>query len=240
MTIYDSAHGDGSALTISTVASAVFDVSGAGDTVIAALALAIAGGLDVVTGAQIANIAAGIVVGKRGTAVVRLQELTKALQKEAGGLDPKIVGTEEAAAIVAEWKEQGFRVGFTNGCFDLLHPGHVELLKRSRALCDRLIVALNDDASVRRLKGETRPVQNEMARSTIMASIDSVDLVTLFDNDTPMQLIEQLRPDVLLKGADYSVATVVGIGSKRRRSAYMPFMPSEVSATPRIVSKLPK
>ena len=112
--------------------------------------------------------------------------------------------------MVADWQAHGLRVGFTNGCFDLLHPGHVELLKRSRAACDRLVVALNADASVRRLKGESRPVQNEHARSVVMAAIDTVDLVTLFDEDTPLRLIELLKPDYLIKGADYTIATVVG------------------------------
>ena len=126
------------------------------------------------------------------------------------GDDPKIVGTAAAAAIVADWKARGLKVGLTNGCFDLLHPGHVELLRRSRAACDRLVVALNADASVRRLKGDGRPVQNEHARSVVMAAIDSVDLVTLFEEDTPERLIKELRPDYLIKGADYTLATVVG------------------------------
>ena len=210
MTIYDPASGGGEPLNVPTVAAEVFDVSGAGDTVIAALALALAAGLGVATGAQIANVAAGISVGKRGTAVVHRHELVNALRRTTGGIDPKIVNNEEAATIVAHWKEQGLRIGFTNGCFDLLHPGHVELLKRARATCDRLLVALNSDASVRRLKGEGRPVQNETARSIVMASLASVDLVTLFEEDTPMQLIEVLRPDYLIKGADYTVETVVG------------------------------
>ena len=199
----------GSATHIPTVASEVFDVSGAGDTVVAALSLALAGGASVTTGARIANVAAGIAVGKRGAAVVQARELAKALGATAGG-DPKIVDADEAAAVVADWRAHGLSVGFTNGCFDLLHPGHVELLKKSRAACDRLVVALNTDASVRRLKGETRPVQNERARSIVMAAIDSVDLVTLFDDDTPQRLIEKVKPDILIKGADYTVATVVG------------------------------
>ena len=117
---------------------------------------------------------------------------------------------ETAAKVVADWRAHGLRVGFTNGCFDLLHPGHVELLRRAREMCDRLIVALNTDASVRRLKGEARPVQNEQARSVVMAALDSVDAVTLFEEDTPARLIEQVKPDCLMKGADYTEATVVG------------------------------
>ncbi len=210
MTIWDPAGEGGAASHIQTVASEVFDVSGAGDTVVAALSLALAGGASVKTAARIANAAAGVAVGKRGTAVVQARELAKALGGAGKNDDPKIVGAEAAADVVADWKAHGLKIGFTNGCFDLLHPGHVELLKRSRAMCDRLVVALNADSSVRRLKGETRPVQNENARSIVMAAIDSVDLVTLFDEDTPMRLIELLRPDYLIKGADYAAAAVVG------------------------------
>ncbi|MBV8662804.1 MAG: D-glycero-beta-D-manno-heptose 1-phosphate adenylyltransferase, partial [Hyphomicrobiales bacterium] len=211
MTVWDPADAEnGAPAHMPTVATEVFDVSGAGDTVVAALSLALASGGSVTTAARIANAAAGIAVGKRGTAVVRARELAKALGGAGERGDPKIVDAETAAAIVADWKAHGLKVGFTNGCFDLLHPGHVELLRRSRAACDRLIVALNTDASVRRLKGETRPVQNETARSIVMAAIDSVDLVTLFADDTPLQLIELLKPDFLIKGADYTTATVVG------------------------------
>ncbi|MBM3550228.1 MAG: D-glycero-beta-D-manno-heptose-7-phosphate kinase [Alphaproteobacteria bacterium] len=208
MTIFDRAAA-GAAISVQAVAREVFDVSGAGDTVVAALALSLAAGLDVTSGARVANAAAGIAVGKRGTGVVRAIELAAALFGSAQG-DPKIVERRAALAIVCDWKRQGLKVGFTNGCFDLLHPGHVELLKRSRAGCDRLLVALNSDASARRLKGPTRPVQNETARSRVMASIASVDLVTLFEEDTPLELIDLLKPDVLIKGADYTIETVVG------------------------------
>lgn len=210
MTIFDPAEADGPLTHIPTHASEVFDVSGAGDTVVAALALALAGGASVTMAARIGNAAAGIAVRKRGTAVVTERELSVALGGAKAGDDPKIADREAAATIVADWKSHGLKVGFTNGCFDLLHPGHVELLKRSRATCDRLVVALNTDASVRRLKGKSRPVQNEHARCIVMAAIDSVDLVTVFDEDTPTRLIEALKPDYLIKGADYTLATVVG------------------------------
>lgn len=210
MTIFDPAEAEGAVTHVPTVASQVFDVSGAGDTAVAAIALALACGASVTTAARIGNTAAGIGVSKRGTAVVHAEELLAALGGAKMGIDPKIVSNDAASAIVADWKARGLRVGLTNGCFDLLHPGHVELLKRSRAACDRLVVALNTDASVRRLKGETRPVQNEHARSVVMAAIDSVDLVTLFDEDTPLRLINLLKPDYLIKGADYTLATVVG------------------------------
>lgn len=208
MTIWDPTHDPAGPTHIPTQASEVFDVSGAGDTVVAALTLALAGGFSVTDGARIANTAAGIAVGKRGTAVVHARELDDRLGGGRG--DPKIVDRATAAAIVADWKAHGLKVGFTNGCFDLLHPGHVELLRKSRAACDRLVVALNTDASVSRLKGPTRPVQTEAARSFVMAALDSVDLVTLFDEDTPLELIRLLLPDILVKGADYTVETVVG------------------------------
>ena len=210
MTIFDPADAEAPVTHVPTHALGVFDVSGAGDTVVAALALALAAGASITMAARIGNAAAGIAVGKRGTAVVTEKELSVALGGARAGDDPKIVDNEAASEIIADWQAHGLKVGFTNGCFDLLHPGHVELLKRSRAACDRLVVALNTDASVRRLKGATRPVQNEHARSIVMAAIDSVDLVTLFEDDTPMRLIEELKPDYLIKGADYTLATVVG------------------------------
>jgi D-beta-D-heptose 7-phosphate kinase/D-beta-D-heptose 1-phosphate adenosyltransferase len=210
VTVYDRADPEGPVTHAPTAALEVFDVSGAGDTLVATLALALACGASIKTAARIGNAAAGVAVGKRGTAVVHARELSAALGGARVGEDPKIVGEEQAVAIVGDWRSHGLKVGFTNGCFDLLHPGHVELLRRSRATCDRLIVALNSDASVRRLKGETRPMQNERARSVVMAAIDSVDLVMRFNEDTPLRLVELLRPDNLIKGADYTVETVVG------------------------------
>ena len=227
MTVYDPGESEGAFTHVPTAAPEVFDVSGAGDTLVAALALALACGASVTTAARIGNAAAGIAVGKRGTAVVHARELSVALGGARAGDDPKIVDNETAAAVVADWQAHGLKVGFTNGCFDLLHPGHVELLKRSRAACDRLVVALNADASVRRLKGETRPVQNEHARSVVMAAIDNVDLVTLFDEDTPLRLIELLKPDYLIKGADYTIATVVGADLVRSYGGKVILVPLE-------------
>jgi D-beta-D-heptose 7-phosphate kinase/D-beta-D-heptose 1-phosphate adenosyltransferase len=182
----------------------VHDVSGAGDTVVA-----LAAGLAVPVAARLANIAAGIVVGKIGTAVARESDLLEALTPERGALR-KISGRAQAVEQVERWRRRGWRIGFTNGCFDLLHPGHVHLLEQARGWCDRLVVGLNADASVKRLKGETRPIQGEAARAAVLASLASVDLVTMFDEDTPVELIRLLRPDVLVKGADYTVAQVVG------------------------------
>src|SRR5690606_14550068 len=126
----------------------------------------------------------------------------------AGG--HKLVDADTAARLAGAWRAEGLRVGFTNGCFDLLHPGHVSLLSQARAACDRLIVGLNSDASTRRIKGEGRPVQGETARAVVLSSLASVDLVVIFEEDTPLRLIEALRPDVLVKGADYSLDQVVG------------------------------
>lgn len=198
-------------LHVPTRAQAVADVSGAGDTLIAAFAIGLASGAEMPEAAMLANVAAGMSVGKSGTATVSHAELGAALhRRELLALDEKIAETETAQALVAEWRAAGLRVGFTNGCFDLVHPGHVRLLTRARAACDRLVVGLNSDASVRRLKGPDRPVQNEMARATVMASIGAVDLVVLFEEDTPESLIRTLLPSLLFKGADYRMDQVVG------------------------------
>ncbi len=202
---------DAPPLHLPTRARAVADVSGAGDTLIAAFAIGLACGAAMPQAAMLANVAAGISVGKQGTATVGHGELGAVLhRRELLALDEKIAETDAAAAQVADWRAAGLRVGFTNGCFDLVHPGHVRLLARARAACDRLVVGLNSDASVRRLKGPDRPVQNEMARATVMASIGAVDLVVLFEEDTPEALITALLPDLLFKGADYRLDQVVG------------------------------
>jgi len=202
---------DQPAMHVPTRAREVADVSGAGDTLVAALAVALAAGAPLPAAAMLANVTAGISVGKQGTATVSRQELLDALHLEnLVATDRKVASVAEAASQVATWRAQGLRVGFANGCFDLIHPGHVRLLTEARAACDRLIVGLNTDASVKRLKGPDRPVQNETARATVMASLSPVDLVVLFDEDTPLEMIRRLRPDVLVKGSDYTVDQVVG------------------------------
>ncbi len=190
-------------------AEEVHDVSGAGDTVVATLAAGLAGGLPLPVAARLANIAGGIVVGKVGTAVAREEDLLEALTPERGALR-KVMSRTAAFEQVERWRRRGWRVGFTNGCFDLLHPGHVHLLEQARSWCDRLVVGLNTDASVKRLKGAARPIQHEAARAAVLASLATVDCVTLFDEDTPIELIRALRPEVLVKGADYTVEQVVG------------------------------
>jgi D-beta-D-heptose 7-phosphate kinase/D-beta-D-heptose 1-phosphate adenosyltransferase len=188
----------------------VFDVSGAGDTVIATLAAGIAGGLSLLDAARLANLAAGIVVGKIGTAVTQAGEIADALARQEHAEVGKTLTLPRALDEIERWRLRGLRVGFTNGCFDLLHPGHVALLRQARAACDRLVVGLNSDASVGRLKGPTRPIQSETSRAAVLSSLTSVDLVVVFDEDTPRELIAAIRPDILVKGADYRVEEVVG------------------------------
>ncbi len=200
-------------LHLPTFARAVYDVSGAGDTVVATLALGIAAGLPMGEVMRLANHAAGIVVAKIGTAVVSADELRAAIIHDSHPETPQkgaLVDLERARQLRESWRRQGLKVGFTNGCFDLLHPGHISLLEQAAAASDRLIVAVNTDASVRRLKGESRPVQNETGRARVIGALAAVDLVILFDQDTPLSVISTLMPDVLIKGADYMVETVVG------------------------------
>lgn len=189
----------------------VFDVSGAGDTVVATLTAAVGAGVPLADAARLANAAAGIVVGKVGTAVAHASELFNALHaRDLLGGEKKLATTAAALERVRLWRRRGLKIGFTNGCFDLLHPGHVTLLAQARGACDRLVVGLNADASVARLKGAGRPVQSEAARAAVLGSLASVDVVVLFADDTPMGLIEAIRPDVLVKGADYAFEEVVG------------------------------
>jgi len=188
----------------------VYDVSGAGDTVMAALGSALAAGSSLLDAATLANAAAGIVVGKVGTAVVDAKELASSILDRDTLKSRKVLPLSLALDHVARWRRNGLKLGFTNGCFDLIHPGHVSLLEQARKACDRLVVGINSDASVQRLKGPGRPVQNETARAAVLASLAAVDLVVVFDADTPVELIKELRPEVLVKGADYSLDQVVG------------------------------
>jgi D-beta-D-heptose 7-phosphate kinase/D-beta-D-heptose 1-phosphate adenosyltransferase len=189
----------------------VFDVSGAGDTGLAALGLALGAGASLETAVEFAILASGVVVGKAGTAVVTPAELIDAeMSQHAAGAHAKVMPLEELAHVVEGWKRQGLKVGFTNGCFDILHRGHVAYLAQARSWCDRLVVALNTDASVRRLKGEGRPINDLDSRAVVIGGLASVDRVTSFDEPTPLALIERLRPDVLIKGADYTREGVVG------------------------------
>lgn len=189
----------------------VFDVSGAGDTGLAALGLALGAGASLEQAVQLAILASGVVVGKSGTAVVTPAELIAAeVSQHAGAALAKVTALDDLVAEVEAWRRQGLKIGFTNGCFDILHRGHVAYLAQARSWCDRLVVALNTDASVRGLKGEGRPVNDLDSRAVVIGGLASVDRVTAFDDPTPIRLIERLRPDVLIKGADYTREGVVG------------------------------
>jgi D-beta-D-heptose 7-phosphate kinase/D-beta-D-heptose 1-phosphate adenosyltransferase len=201
----------GDANHVSALAREVFDVSGAGDTVVAVFAAAIGAGVPRLDAVALANVAAGIVVGRLGTAAVFGAELLSALHtSDVLSSDAKVAPAALALDKVSQWRQRGERIAFTNGCFDLLHPGHLSLLRQAAAQADRLVVGLNSDASAGRLKGPDRPVQGEAARALVLASLEAVDLVVIFDDDTPLALIEALRPEILVKGADYKLENVVG------------------------------
>ena len=192
----------------------VFDVVGAGDTVIATLALGLGAELSLPDAARLANIAAGIVVGKRGTATVTQTELAEECLRLDGGslmaLQSKIRSLDDVVHLAQTWRKNGFTVGFTNGCFDILHVGHLSILSFARHNSGKLIVAVNSDASVRRLKEAGRPINPEQDRSMVLAALSVVDAVVIFDEDTPLEMIEKINPDVLIKGGDYTVDTIVG------------------------------
>jgi D-beta-D-heptose 7-phosphate kinase/D-beta-D-heptose 1-phosphate adenosyltransferase len=188
----------------------VYDVSGAGDTVVATVGAALAVGVSLTDAARLANAAAGIVVGKIGTAVVYASELIASLNGRDLHAADKVVPRSHALDLVARWRRHGLKIGFTNGCFDLLHPGHVALLGQAKAACDRLVVGLNSDASTARLKGPRRPIQNESERAAVLASLAAVDLIVVFEEDTPIELIREIQPQLLVKGDDYRLDEVVG------------------------------
>jgi len=228
----------GEACPIRSTSQEVYDVTGAGDTFIAVLALALAAGLELRSAARVATAAAGVVVAKFGTAVVRPDELTAALAI-APPAPTRVWSDEALLRQVATWRRQGKRVAFTNGCFDVLHAGHLALLRFAAAQADRLIVGINDDASVRGLKGPGRPCNVEAERSELVAALDCVSAVVLFSEDTPLRLIQQLRPDVLVKGADYALEDVVGrevVEASGGRVALAPLVPER--STSRLIEKL--
>jgi D-beta-D-heptose 7-phosphate kinase/D-beta-D-heptose 1-phosphate adenosyltransferase len=202
----------GEEILLPTEAQEVFDVSGAGDSVVATFALAIVSDHPAPQALRLANFAAGLVIAKSGTATITEAELELALDRShhqpsvPGGL----VSWDEARRIREGWRREKLIVGFTTGCFDLIHPGHIALLREAAQQCDRLVVALNGDASVQRLKGPTRPIQSEGARAEVMGAISHVDLVVLFNEDTPYEVIDVLKPDLLVKGSDYAEAEIVG------------------------------
>jgi D-beta-D-heptose 7-phosphate kinase / D-beta-D-heptose 1-phosphate adenosyltransferase len=189
----------------------VLDVSGAGDTVIATLALCLACKLEIGDAIKLANVAAGIVVGKAGTVPVDRNELLGALSTEiALHAGEKILSRERLLARVAAWRAAGQRIVFTNGCYDLLHIGHIDLIERARQQGDRLIIAINSDDSVKRLKGPSRPMVGQRERARVLAALSASDAIVIFDESTPLELIQTIRPDVLVKGGDYADEVVVG------------------------------
>ena len=199
---------------VEAAAQQVFDVSGAGDTVIATFAVALARDFDIRTSVQLANLSAGLAVAKVGTAPIHIKELCEALRSKKKNMSDAsteiVCNLDDARRHVSEWHSLGLSVGFTNGCFDLIHPGHVRTIACAAAECDRLIVAVNSDASVKKLKGSSRPIQPEDARASVVAGLKGVSLVIVFSDETPLDLIVALRPNVLVKGADYSLVDVVG------------------------------
>jgi D-beta-D-heptose 7-phosphate kinase / D-beta-D-heptose 1-phosphate adenosyltransferase len=204
----------GATLHLPASAREVFDVVGAGDTAIATLSLALGAKLQLGEAARLANCAAGVVVGKRGTATVTQTELADELARINGGslraLQNKIMSREDVVELAKTWRKNGFKVGFTNGCFDILHVGHLSILGFSKQNSGRLIVAVNSDASVKRLKEPGRPINSENDRAMVLAALSAVDAVVIFDEDTPLEMIKELNPDVLVKGADYTIDKIVG------------------------------
>ncbi|MHC4675757.1 MAG: D-glycero-beta-D-manno-heptose-7-phosphate kinase [Planctomycetota bacterium] len=222
MSLFD---GTDEMLSISTQAREVFDVSGAGDTVIATVAAAFSSGFSMPIAMKLANLAAGIVVGKIGTYPVTFKELIQALRFDAFDLKNKVRSGHDALFTAEKWRGDGGRIVFTNGCFDLLHAGHVKLLQAAAKEGTKLIVGLNSDASVRRLKGPDRPILPQEDRATILAALDCVDMVVFYDEDTPLDLITALRPNVLVKGADYRPDQVVGREFIERRGGKVVLIP---------------
>jgi D-beta-D-heptose 7-phosphate kinase/D-beta-D-heptose 1-phosphate adenosyltransferase len=231
-------HSD-SRLVAPAVARQVFDVSGAGDTVIATLALALAGGLEMEVAVQLANVAAGIAVSKLGTVPVSHDELLNSLMPEIElQAQEKVLSLDDLVGRAAAWRSTGQQIVFTNGCFDLLHIGHITLLEQARRGGDRLVVAINSDASVSKLKGPSRPIVGERERGRILAALAAVDAVVVFDDPTPLRVIEALRPNVIVKGGDYNEDTVVGAKEVRSWGGRVKIVPTvEGFSTTKLISK---
>jgi D-beta-D-heptose 7-phosphate kinase/D-beta-D-heptose 1-phosphate adenosyltransferase len=229
----------GSRFLAPALARQIFDVSGAGDTVIAVLALCLASGLKPETAIQLANIAAGIVVGKVGTVPVEKHEMLAALAPEiALHAEDKVVTRHELASRIDAWKSNGERVVFTNGCFDLLHIGHIAVLEEARRFGDRLIVAINSDASVTSLKGPGRPIVGQNERARVLAALAAVDAVVVFTEPTPLELILATRPDVLVKGGDYTFDAVVGACEVQSRGGQVKIVPLvEGASTTQLIAR---
>ncbi len=227
---------------IKTDVKKVYDVSGAGDTVVAAISSGIGSGMSLEESAEIANIAGGIVVGKTGTSIIKIEEIERKISYKMArkkDLEKNNYSLEEIVILSNEWKEEDLKVGFTNGCFDLLHPGHLSLLKLAKSRCDKLIVAVNSDISVKKNKGPTRPIHNETSRSMMLTALEYVDAVIIFDSETPMPQIEAIKPDILIKGGDYTIETVVGADYIHSYGGEVYVAPSDISfPTTKIIEKI--
>lgn len=221
------------------LAREVFDVSGAGDTVIATIGAAVAAGLDLHDAIRLANLAAGIVVGKLGTVPISRHELLAALGSRDGQAEEgKICSVETLLERVSHWRISGQRIVMTNGCFDLLHPGHLALLEHAKGEGDRLVVALNTDRYIRLLKGPGRPLIGQDSRAKLVAALPFVDAVVLFDEETPVHLICAARPNVLVKGGNYSESEVVGAKEMRTWGGKVTIVPFvEGSSTTAILNR---
>jgi D-beta-D-heptose 7-phosphate kinase/D-beta-D-heptose 1-phosphate adenosyltransferase len=195
--------------TFAAEAREVFDVSGAGDTVAATITASLAAGVSLNDAVRLANVAAGIVVAKVGTAVAYASDIIDALHhQEFSSGELKIFSINSALDRTKVWREKGHKIGFTNGCFDLLHPGHISTINKAKAACDKLVIGLNSDESVKRLKGESRPIQSESARAQVLASLENVDAVIIFSESTPLKILETLKPEIFVKGADYTISDI--------------------------------
>jgi len=229
----------GSETHIQTEARDVFDITGAGDTVISMIARVFFAGQDLETAARLANIAAGIKVGKFGAAAVSVEEISAAIRQRENEGTRKVVELSQAKQLVSLARSQGRKVVFTNGCFDLLHAGHVQLLQKAKALGQVLIVAINDDASVRQTKGNGRPLISAMDRARIIAALEAVDHVIIFSGLTPLHLIEELRPDVLVKGGNYNLEEVIGRKEVEKYGGRVVLIPTiDTQSSSRIIKEI--
>ena len=195
-------------LNLKTEAMETYDVSGAGDTVVSFIAACLGSSISIQNSIKIANSAAGIVVSKSGTSVAHFSELIFALNKK--NISSKFINLEEGLKIVDFWKKKNEIVGFTNGCFDNLHPGHLSFFRQAKKKCTKLIVAINSDNSVKKIKGPNRAKQNENIRIKILEAIKYVDLIILFSDKTPIKLIKKIKPNLLVKGSDYKEKQIIG------------------------------
>ena len=212
----------------------VFDVSGAGDTVVAVISAAVASTANLETAVALANHSAGVAVSKSGTATVTPGEILADMQ-----VANPLTETASLATLCQNWRNAGYKIAFANGCFDLLHPGHISLLRHSARIADRLIIGLNSDASARRLKGNTRPLQTADQRATALAAFDMVDAVTIFEEDTPQNLIALIQPDFIVKGGDYKPDEVVGSDVVKKRGGKVVIAPTHATySTSKLVRNL--